>query len=99
MTRRTLVAVLTLAVLAGSLILSMSRGTTKLVAADVIGAFGFHAKEYAEQGVAFAYLNVGPQDREERIREDMATLGFEGPYIPDPKGRIGAHVALSRCRG
>ena len=33
-----------------------------------------------------------PQDREERIREDMATLGFEGPYIPDPEGRIGAHL-------
>ena len=46
MIRRTLVVAPALAVVAGSLILfSMSRRTAKLVAADVIGAFGFHAGE------------------------------------------------------
>ncbi len=145
MVRRTLAVASILAVVAGSLVLySVLRGTTNLVGADVIGAFGFHAgdlvhdfdfkdvngsrgslsklldgkqalviairttecpvakryghrlarmeKEYAEQGVAFAYLDVSPQDTEEKIREDLETFGFEGPYIPDPDGRIGAHL-------
>ena len=145
MTRRTLMVAPLLAVVAGSLVFfSMSRGTAKLVAADVIGAFGFRAgelvhdfdfrdvngsrgslsklldgkqalviairttecpvakryghrlarmeKEYAEQGVAFAYLDVSPQDTEEKIREDLETFGFAGPYIPDPEGRIGAYL-------
>ena len=46
MTRRTLVVIPTLAVLAGGLLfMSMSRGTARLVAADDMGAFGFHAGE------------------------------------------------------
>ena len=46
MSRRTLATALTLTLLAGGLIVySMSRGTATLVAADVIGAFGFHAGE------------------------------------------------------
>jgi hypothetical protein len=143
MARRTLVVAPVLAVVAGSLFLfSLSRGSTTLVAADVIGAFGFHAgelvhdfsfkdvngdrgtlsgllagnqalviairttecpvsqkyghriarieKEYAERGVAFAYLDVSPQDTEEKIRADLETFGFQGPYIPDPEGVIGA---------
>lgn len=147
MSRRTLATALTLTLLAGGLIVySMSRGTATLVAADVIGAFGFHPgelvhdfdfkdvdgsrgslsqlldgkralviairttecpvgkryghrlagmeQEYAEQGVAFAYLDVSPQDTEEKIREDLETFGFEGPYIPDPDGRIGAHLQV-----
>lgn len=147
MNRRALATALTLATLAvGLVVYSVSRGSVTLVAADAIGAFGFHPgelvhdfdfkdvdghrgslsklldgkqalviavrttecpvgkryghrlagmeKEYADQGVAFAYLDVSPQDTEEKIREDVETFGFEAPYIPDPDGRIGAHLQV-----
>ncbi len=47
-------------------------------------------KEYGAKGVAFAYLNVSPQDTPEKIREELETFGLAGTYIVDPEGGIGA---------
>ncbi len=46
-------------------------------------------REYAPQGVSFAFLDVSSQDSEDKIRDDLATFGFAGPYIADPRARIG----------
>lgn len=48
--------------------------------------------EYGERGVAFAYLNVSPQDDEAKAREDIETFGFEAPYILDPGGNVGSRL-------
>lgn len=42
-------------------------------------------KEYAQQNVAFVYLNVSPQDDAEAIRGEIENFGFRGPYVADPE--------------
>lgn len=44
---------------------------------------------YGQQGVAFLYLDIGPQDDEAGIRDDIATFGFAGPYVRDAEAEIG----------
>jgi hypothetical protein len=41
------------------------------------------------RGVGFAFLDISSQDTEAKIREDLTTFGFTGPYIADPEARIG----------
>ena len=51
-------------------------------------------EEYGARGIAFAYLDVSPQDSDEKIREDIETFGFQGPFIADPDGRVGSHLQV-----
>lgn len=49
-------------------------------------------QKYAERGVAFAYLDVSPQDTEEKVREDIETFGFAAPYILETNGEIASRL-------
>ncbi len=51
-------------------------------------------KEYGEQGIAFAYLDVSSQDSREKILEDIETFGFAAPYISDPNGDVGSNLQV-----
>lgn len=46
--------------------------------------------EYGERDVAFLFLDVGTQDTEASIRDDIETFAFRGPYVHDVEARVGA---------
>jgi hypothetical protein len=48
--------------------------------------------EWADEGVAFLYLTVSPQDTPEKVAEDREVYGFAGPYVRDERGKIGARL-------
>ncbi len=45
--------------------------------------------EYGARGVAFLFLDIGPQDTPEMIADELATYGFRGPFVHDADARIG----------
>jgi mono/diheme cytochrome c family protein len=44
--------------------------------------------------VAFLYVNASPQDGRDAARDEVATYGFEAPYVLDPVGDIAGPLQL-----
>jgi len=48
--------------------------------------------KYAQQGVAFLYLDVSSQDTDEKVRGDIETFGFEAPYVLEPDSELASRL-------